>query len=93
YGALLATTATLAADPVLAPGSAQLAGMPRPSADRRSWLGLGGFVFTVSDGTIVVRRVLLKGKKTRAVAEGPILATYAAAQLLLVEGMVAARRG
>ena len=92
YGALLATTATLAADPVLAPGSAQVAGMPRPSADRRSWLGLGGLVFTISDGTIVVRRVLLKNRKARAAAEGFILATYAAAQLLLVEGMLAGRR-
>ncbi|MBH0122113.1 lysoplasmalogenase [Rhodococcus sp. CX] len=81
YGTLLATTATLAADPV-----------PRPSTDRRSWLGLGGLVFTISDGTIVVRRVLLKNRKVRAAAEGLILATYAAAQLLLVEGMLAGRR-
>ncbi|WP_068155125.1 lysoplasmalogenase family protein [Rhodococcus phenolicus] len=92
YGALLATTATLAADPVLAPGSAQVAGMPLPSADRRSWLGLGGFVFTLSDGTIVGRRVLLTNEKARALAEGFVLATYAAAQLLLVEGMLASRR-
>ncbi|MGW0022368.1 lysoplasmalogenase family protein [Rhodococcus sp. NPDC003382] len=92
YGTLLATTATLAADPVLAPGSEQVAGMPRPSTDRRSWLGLGGLVFTISDGTIVVRRVLLKNRKVRAAAEGLILATYAAAQLLLVEGMLAGRR-
>ena len=49
-------------------------------------------MFTISDGTIVVRRVLLKNRKARAAAEGFILATYAAAQLLLVEGMLAGRR-
>lgn len=89
YGAMLGTTATLAADPALAPGAADVAGLPMPNRrDRRSWLGLGGLLFTGSDGTIVVRKLFLRGEKSRAVAEGAILASYAAAQLLLVEGMI-----
>ncbi len=36
----------------------------------------------------MVRKLFLRGEKTRAVAEGAILASYAAAQLLLVEGMI-----
>jgi uncharacterized membrane protein YhhN len=93
YGTLLATTATLAADPSLAPGAKTSGGLVFPNADRRSWLGLGGLVFTLSDGTIVERRTLLKSKSARAAAEGFVLATYAAAQLLLVEGMLALVRG
>ncbi|QBJ98610.1 lysoplasmalogenase [Rhodococcus sp. ABRD24] len=90
YGALLGTTATLAADPALAPGAADIAGLPMPNRrDRRSWLGLGGLLFTGSDGLIVMRKLFLRGEKPRAAAEGVILASYAAAQLLLVEGMLA----
>ncbi|MEE2061038.1 lysoplasmalogenase family protein [Rhodococcus artemisiae] len=116
YGTLLATTATLAADPSLAPGAKTSGGLVLPNADRRSWPGadrrswpgadrrswpgadrrswlcLGGLVFTLSDGTIVERRTLLKNKSARAAAEGFVLATYAAAQLLLVEGMLALGR-
>ncbi|MGF7120103.1 lysoplasmalogenase family protein [Rhodococcus sp. BE178] len=89
YGFLLGTTATLAADPALAPGASDVAGLPVPNRrDRRSWLGLGGLLFTGSDGLIVVRKLFLRGEKSRAVAEGAILASYAAAQLLLVEGMI-----
>lgn len=92
YGALLGTTATLAADPSLAPGARRLADLPIPGRDRRSWLGLGGLVFTLSDGTIVARRVLLRSERARAAAEGFVLATYALAQLLLVEGKLALGR-
>lgn len=60
-----------------------------PGADRRSRLGLGGLIFTLSDGSIVVRRTLLKDEKMRAAAEGFVLATYTVAQLLLVEGLLA----
>lgn len=90
YGALLAGTATLAADPTLAPDAADVAGLPMPNRrDRRSWLGLGGLLFTGSDGLIVVRKIFLRGPTARAAAEGAILASYAAAQFLLVEGMIA----
>jgi len=92
YGALLATTATLAGDPALAPGARVRAGLPVPGSDRRSRLGLGGLLFTLSDGSIIVRRTLLKDEKARAAAEGFVLATYAAAQLLLVEGLLALTR-
>lgn len=92
YGTLLATTATLAGDRRLAPAAPVRAGLPMPVADRRSWLGIGGLLFTVSDGTIVLRRTLLKNEKARAAAEGFVLSTYAAAQLLLVEGLVALSR-
>ena len=92
YGLALATTSTLAADPALAPGATEVAGLPLPNRDRRSWLGLGGFAFLLSDGIIVGRRVLLRGARSRAAAEGAVLATYAVAQLLLVEGMLALSR-
>ncbi|MEE2035500.1 lysoplasmalogenase family protein, partial [Rhodococcus chondri] len=92
YGTLLATTATLAADPALVPGARQVARMVVPGADRRSWPALGGLAFTVSDGTIVLRRTLLKNETARAAAEGFVLVTYAAAQLMLVEGMLALAR-
>ncbi|MDG3010116.1 lysoplasmalogenase [Rhodococcus sp. D2-41] len=88
YGFSLATTATLAGDPALAPGATVVAGMPLPGRDPRSRLALGGLVFTVSDGLIVARRLLLRSERGRAVAEGVILATYAVAQVLLVEGML-----
>ncbi|NLV79849.1 MAG: lysoplasmalogenase [Rhodococcus sp.] len=89
YGSLLATTATLAADPSLVPDARTVAGTVVPGADRRSWLAVGGLVFTASDGTIVLRRALLTNPRARAAAEGFVLATYALAQLLLVEGMLA----
>ena len=92
YGAVLGTTATLAGDPSLAPGAPRRAGLPVPGSDRRSWLGLGGLVFTVSDGTIVLRRTLLSGERARTAAEGVVLVTYVAAQVLLVEGMLALAR-
>ncbi|ABG97307.1 conserved hypothetical protein [Rhodococcus jostii RHA1] len=88
YGSLLGTTSTLSADPSLAPGAAVVANVAVPGADRRSWLGVGGMLFTASDGLIVVRRLFIRGERGRAVAEGVILASYAAAQLLLVEGML-----
>lgn len=92
YGSLLATTATLAADPAVAPGATTVAGVAVPAADRRTWLAAGGLAFTASDGTIVVRRALLKDPRARAVAEGFVLATYALAQLSMVEGMLASAR-
>lgn len=92
YGAVLGTTATLAGDPSLAPGAPQFAGIAVPGTDRRSWLGLGGLVFTASDGSIVLRRTLLKNERARAAAEGFVLVTYVAAQALLVEGMLALAR-
>ena len=92
YGAVLGTTATLAGDPSLTPGAPQFAGIAAPGTDRRSWLGLGGLVFTASDGSIVLRRTLLKNERARAAAEGFVLVTYVAAQALLVEGMLALAR-
>lgn len=87
YGATLATATSLASDPALAPGADVVAGLAVPNADPRSRLGLGALLFTVSDGLIVVRRLFIRGETGRRIAEGAILATYAAAQLLLVEGM------
>ncbi|WP_027502563.1 lysoplasmalogenase family protein [Rhodococcus sp. UNC363MFTsu5.1] len=92
YGAALATTSTLSADPALAPGAKTTAGLALPNADRRSWLGLGGLLFTGSDGLIVVRRLFIRKESGRRAAEGVILASYAAAQFLLVEGMLALGR-
>ena len=88
YGATLATAGVLASDPALAPGAKTLAGMPIPSRDPRSRLALGAFLFTVSDGLIVMRRVFARTVCTRRVAEGVILTTYAAAQYLLSDSRV-----
>lgn len=88
YGLSLAAMSTLAADPALAPSSATCAGVVIPDADPRSRLAVGGILFTVSDALIVVRRLFLRSETTRRVTEGAILATYAAAQSLLVEGLL-----
>lgn len=87
YGLMLATMSTLAADPSLVPGATTRAGVVVPSSDPRSRLAIGGILFTVSDALIVVRRLFLRADSHRRLAEGTILATYAAAQLCLVEGL------
>ncbi|WP_072804026.1 lysoplasmalogenase [Rhodococcoides yunnanense] len=88
YGLSLATMSTLAADPALAPGASVRASLVLPTVDdRRTWLAAGGILFTVSDAVIVFRRLALDGEKARRISEGVILATYALAQLLLVEGL------
>lgn len=92
YGLMLGTTSTLSADPALAPKSKAVLDVVVPNKDRRSWLGLGGVLFTASDGLIVVRRLFIRGTAGRAAAEGVILASYAGAQLMLVEGMLALGR-
>ena len=56
-----------------------------PALDKR--LFAGAQLFTVSDGLILVRRVFVHNETGRRVTEGVILATYAAAQALLVDGM------
>lgn len=87
YGLTLATMSTLAADPALAPGAGTVAGLVVPGKDPRSRLAVGGMLFTISDALIVVRRLFLRRVTHRRIAEGSILATYALAQALLVEGL------
>jgi uncharacterized membrane protein YhhN len=75
YGSLLATTSTLAADK----------GETTPTA-------LGGSLFVLSDGLILARQAFLTGDRPLVrvldgVADGLVMATYVAAQLLLVEGL------
>ncbi|MGY4098390.1 lysoplasmalogenase [Nocardia sp. R16R-3T] len=91
YGATLGSAAVLASDPGLAPGAKKLAGLNIPSTDPRSRLGLGALLFTVSDGLIVLRRLFARSEHSRRVTEGIILATYAAAQYLLVDPRAHAR--
>ncbi len=92
YGISLGTATSLASDPGLVSGAKIVAGLVVPSSDPRSGLALGALLFTTSDGLIVFRRLFVRGEAGRRVAEGAILATYAAAQLLLVEGMRALAR-
>ena len=87
YGLTLASMSTLAADPTLVPGARTAAGVVVPGADPASRIALGGVLFTVSDALIVARRLLLTTESHRRAAEGVILATYAVAQLFLVEGL------
>ncbi|HJG45209.1 lysoplasmalogenase family protein [Corynebacterium variabile] len=75
YGSLLAGTSVLAADE----------GETTP-------LGLGGNLFVLSDGLILARQAFLTGEKPVArvldgLVDGLVMATYVAAQLLLVEGL------
>ncbi|MGZ4588584.1 MAG: lysoplasmalogenase family protein, partial [Mycobacteriaceae bacterium] len=58
-------------------------------ADPRSWLAAGAMVFALSDGLIAVRRTLLRGERARRLTEGVILTTYALAQVMIVEGILA----
>lgn len=76
YGLALTTMSALAADPAAAPNTSV-----------RRMLTAGGILFTVSDGLIVWRRLFLDAERSRRRAEGAVLATYAVAQLLLVEGL------
>ncbi|MEO9221771.1 MAG: lysoplasmalogenase family protein [Mycobacteriaceae bacterium] len=55
-------------------------------------LAVGRVAFLASDGLVTLRRCILRGARTRALSEGAILTTYALAQVLLVEGMIAAPR-
>ena len=93
YGLALGAATTLASDPALAPESRAVGGFVVPARDPRSRLALGALLFTVSDALIVLRRALLKGERARRATEGVVLATYAGAQLLLVEGMSARLSG
>ena len=75
YGSLLAGTSVLAADE----------GETTP-------LGLGGNLFVLSDGLILARQAFLTGEKPvvrvlDGLVDGLVMATYVAAQLLLVEGL------
>ncbi len=83
YGATLATAATLASDPALAPGAKTVAGNVVPNRDPRSRLALGALLFTLSDGLIVLRRLFARTACSRRNSEAVILATYAGAQYLL----------
>ena len=87
YGLALGAATTLASDPALAPESRAVGGFVVPDRDPRSRLALGALLFTVSDALILVRRALLTGETARRATEGIVLATYAGAQVLLIEGM------
>ncbi|GGK94940.1 lysoplasmalogenase family protein [Deinococcus radiotolerans] len=78
YGALLNVMALLTADPRLA--------HEHPEAARL--LRRGGWQFVASDLLILVRRSLLRGRLSRALTEGLMLALYAAAQRNLTQGLL-----
>lgn len=73
YGTTLATMATLAGD------------IPAPQPRMRR----GGWLFLVSDLTILNRRHLISNQHARKISELLVLATYFAAQALLVGGLAA----
>lgn len=81
YGSLLAAASVLAADPTVTGRHADLHGV-----------GLGGNLFVLSDGLILARQAFLTGQKPLVrvldgIVDGLVMATYVAAQLLLVEGL------
>jgi hypothetical protein len=88
YGTALAATSVLAADP-----QARTDGS---SADL-SGLGLGGNLFVLSDGLILARLAFLRGgspavQRLDGLVDGLVMATYVAAQLLIVEGLTGQKR-
>ncbi|OLT52769.1 hypothetical protein BJF89_04725 [Corynebacterium sp. CNJ-954] len=79
YGTALATTSVLAADPEVGGGDF-------------SGAGLGGNLFVLSDGLILARLAFLRGEspvvqRLDGLVDGLVMATYVAAQLLIVEGL------
>ncbi|MGV0869247.1 lysoplasmalogenase family protein [Corynebacterium kalidii] len=88
YGTALAATSVLAADP-----QARTDGS---SADL-SGLGLGGNLFVLSDGLILARLAFLRGgspavQRLDGLVDGLVMATYVAAQLLIVEGLTGQKK-
>nr|WP_051989586.1 lysoplasmalogenase family protein [Gordonia soli] len=75
--------------PVLGAYGNTLATMSALAADTGE-VGLrrGGWAFLASDLSILNRRHLLRDRQSRTVAEGWVLATYFAAQWLLVRGLL-----
>lgn len=80
YSGLLTAMSTIVADPAIVPDDA-------PSGDPRRGLELGGLSFIASDGTILHRRTFFKNKPAGSAAEAFVLASYALAQMLLVDGL------
>lgn len=83
YGSALAATSVLASDPQVGDADAR--------ADL-SGVGLGGNLFVLSDGLILARLAFLRGdsplvRRLDGVVDGMVMATYVAAQLLIVEGL------
>lgn len=76
YSALLATFATVLADPRISGEEEALSG-----------LALGGLSFMASDGTILHRRTFLTNPTARAAAEAFVLASYVFAQALIYDGL------
>ncbi|MGP9724344.1 lysoplasmalogenase family protein [Corynebacterium sp. AOP40-9SA-29] len=88
YGSALAATSVLASDPQAgdADGRADLSGV-----------GLGGNLFVLSDGLILARLAFLRGEsplvqRLDGVVDGLVMATYVAAQLLIVEELTGRER-
>lgn len=85
YSKLLAAMSTVVASPQLVAPGATESSLPGP-------LELGGLSFVASDGVLLHRREFAQDSRTRAITEVAVLATYAAAQRLLVDGLDAASR-
>lgn len=79
YSTALATMSTVVGDPSIVESV--------PTGDPRRGLWLGGQSFIASDGTILHRRTFFKQKPAGAVAEAFVLASYALAQMLLIDGL------
>lgn len=82
YSAALSTMSAVVASPSLVPAEAA-------AGDPRRGLELGGLSFVASDGTILHRRTFFKNSGAGNAAEAFVLASYALAQLLLVDGLEA----
>lgn len=80
YSAALSGMSAVMASPSLVPAGAA-------AGDPRRGLELGGLSFVASDGTILHRRTFFKKTSVGAGAEAFVLASYALAQMLLVDGL------
>jgi uncharacterized membrane protein YhhN len=91
YGTALATTSVLASDPEQLPK--RTGEEDGALAADLSGIGLGGNLFVLSDGLILARQAFLQGEQrvVRALdglVDGLVMATYVAAQLLIVDELV-----
>ncbi len=80
YSAALTAMSTVMASPSLIPAET-------PADDPRRGLELGGLSFVASDGMILHRRTFFKDTAAGSAAEAFVLASYALAQMLLVDGL------
>ncbi|MEJ5920369.1 lysoplasmalogenase [Corynebacterium sp. H78] len=92
YGSLLAAVSILADDRGLVATAGEVEKCPDsglPLADARYGLGHGGNLFLISDSLLMLNSLVGKESVVGKLLDAAVMDTYIAAQLLLVEGLIA----